>query len=261
MASILITGANSGLGFETAFQLASKHANATIILGCRSLEKADQAAKDLRKRLGEDNKTKFVSFAVDVSDIEVSKKSATELLERKSEFGGKLTHLVLNAGLLTNSLERTKQGYELMVAASLFGHHVIVSKWLEAGLIADDASIVISGSEATTNVFPATAIGFSVPDFHKLAKERGFSLEELLTDLAKNSINEKQFVQEPQYAFAKCYVSWWSSSLARRYPSLTVTTVSPGMTPNTAIARSAPWYLTLVIMFVNWVGVFFGNSS
>ena len=46
--NIIVTGANSGIGFETAAALASKGAN--VIMACRNMDKANSAAASIRKR-------------------------------------------------------------------------------------------------------------------------------------------------------------------------------------------------------------------
>ena len=48
--SILITGANVGLGKETARQLATKNETEKIILACRNPKKAEEAKKDLESK-------------------------------------------------------------------------------------------------------------------------------------------------------------------------------------------------------------------
>ncbi len=50
--SILITGANIGLGKETARQLALKKETKKVILFCRNEAKAEVAKKDLRRKRG-----------------------------------------------------------------------------------------------------------------------------------------------------------------------------------------------------------------
>ena len=51
--SILITGANAGLGKETARQLAKKNETKKVILFCRNQARAEAAKKDLEKKTGQ----------------------------------------------------------------------------------------------------------------------------------------------------------------------------------------------------------------
>ena len=52
--TIIITGANSGLGFETAKKIA-KNQNYQIILACRNKEKAEKAREDIIKETSNQN--------------------------------------------------------------------------------------------------------------------------------------------------------------------------------------------------------------
>jgi len=74
----LVTGANSGLGFEAAAQLAEA-GYGRVILACRSLEKAAGARKSLRDRVGKDV---FETVAVDVAELASSRAAAEELVSR-----------------------------------------------------------------------------------------------------------------------------------------------------------------------------------
>ena len=63
--SILITGANSGLGFEAARQFAQRKGISKIILACRSEARAQEALQKLEELTG---KNIFETLIVDVSD-------------------------------------------------------------------------------------------------------------------------------------------------------------------------------------------------
>jgi NAD(P)-dependent dehydrogenase (short-subunit alcohol dehydrogenase family) len=91
---ILITGANKGLGFETARTLGRD--GATVLLGARSTELGEKAAATLR---GEGMDARFVRL--DVTDQD-SVAAAAELVEREH---GRLDVLVNNAGITTTSLD------------------------------------------------------------------------------------------------------------------------------------------------------------
>ena len=51
--TVIITGANTGIGLETAVDLAKR--NARVILACRSVERGKKAAVEVRKRSSNDN--------------------------------------------------------------------------------------------------------------------------------------------------------------------------------------------------------------
>jgi len=89
----LISGANKGIGFETARQLGQK--GITVVLGARDLAKGEAAAEALKKEGIDASAVKF--DVVDAADI----KAAAEKIEK--EFG-KLDILINNAGVVFESL-------------------------------------------------------------------------------------------------------------------------------------------------------------
>ena len=89
----LVTGANSGLGFEAAAQLAEA-GYSRVILACRTLEKAEAAREALAERVGSDP---FETIAVDVSSIASAQAASDELVER----GTSIDTLLLNAGMVS----------------------------------------------------------------------------------------------------------------------------------------------------------------
>ena len=111
----LITGANKGIGLETARQLGQQ--NTTVLLGARDSRKGETAAERLRKE-GIDAHP----ILIDVSDPESIRKAAIQV---ERDFG-RLDILVNNAGVMTD--ERTKKVSEQSLetwretfATNLFG--------------------------------------------------------------------------------------------------------------------------------------------
>ncbi|MEO0600058.1 MAG: SDR family NAD(P)-dependent oxidoreductase [Myxococcota bacterium] len=143
----LVTGANSGLGFEAAAQLAEA-GYGRVILACRTLEKAEGARQRLVERVGHDP---FETLAIDVADLASSHAAADTLLARDQPIHA----LLLNAGLVPGeTLTTSKDGHELSFAASVVGHHV--SAWWSAALarrLGDRAAVftVSPGSNLSTN--------------------------------------------------------------------------------------------------------------
>ena len=89
----MVTGANSGLGFEAAAQLAEAGYQ-RVILACRTLGKAETAKRQLRERVGADH---FETLAIDVSSISSAQAASDELVKR----GNPNDSLLLNAGLVS----------------------------------------------------------------------------------------------------------------------------------------------------------------
>ena len=90
---LLITGANTGIGYETVKSLLQSSTPYTILLSGRSLEKANTAAEELRKEFPETPST-IVTLQIDVEDDESISK-AFQLVE--GEYG-RIDVLINNAG-------------------------------------------------------------------------------------------------------------------------------------------------------------------
>mmetsp|Transcript_19529 Transcript_19529/g.23939 ORF Transcript_19529/g.23939 Transcript_19529/m.23939 type:complete len:418 (-) Transcript_19529:109-1362(-) len=111
---VLITGANSGVGHETARQL--YHMGATIILACRSESRANKAIQDICPCSTNNERLRFIQL--DLADLS-SVKKAVEEFERMDI---PLHVLINNAGVMMNKRKESVDGYELVMAANYVGH-------------------------------------------------------------------------------------------------------------------------------------------
>ncbi len=117
----LITGANSGLGFDTALALLQK--NATVILGCRSIDKSEKARQELLSRTGFG---RIELLEIDLADL-VQVNKAADQIARKFK---KLDLLINNAGVMAPPLTYSKQGLELQFAVNHLSHMALTLKLL-----------------------------------------------------------------------------------------------------------------------------------
>ena len=234
----LVTGANSGIGFETAFQL-SAAGYGKVILGCRNVEKGEAARKLLVER---GSKDVFETLAVDVSEV----KSAIDASESLISKGYKIDLLILNAGMSTGSnITKNSTGIDMTFASTLVGHHAMTMNLLAKGGISENASIIIAGSEAARGDVP----GISLPDLDKVARDDfGDNMHDALMAYAQAAYPAK-YVPMKAYAMAKLFVAWWASSLSRKLPNgITVNAVSPGSVPGTNFARDQSRLMRIVIL-------------
>ena len=228
----LVTGANSGLGFEAAGQLAEL-GYGRVILACRTLDKAENAKTALAQRTGRDP---FETLQVDVSSISSSEEASKEIIHR----GVPIDALLLNAGMVSgDALNRSVDGLEIAFASSIIGHHVLTLRLLEAGFLSSGARVVIAGSESARDDLPAM-FGFKLYDFIKGEPTAfGDNLRDAMTSFAKAEGNTP-FDGLRHYSTTKVFTSWWSDALARRVGDrISVYTVSPGSNMGTNAARHA----------------------
>ena len=246
----LVTGANSGLGFDAAAQLAER-GYGHVILACRTVEKAETARQQLVERVGKDV---FDILAIDVADLDASKRAAQTLIEQ----GRTIDLLVLNAGLARQKLEHTAQGIEMTLAASLFGHHLLTMELLAAGKLAPAAHIVIAGSESARGDVP----GWRLPDYERIKEAVGGSIDTAM-DAVAHGEQPASYGSNGIYANAKLWVAWWAAALSRLLPDgMVVVAVSPGSAPSTSFARNMPALMRWTILPVlKVIGPLFGMAG
>lgn len=116
--TVLITGANSGIGKETAKGLVSL--GAKVIMACRNLEKAEAAAEEIRRQTGVDP-NQVVIIQLDTSDLESVRNCSRKVYATES----KLDVLINNAGVGIGHVKLSKQGYEYTFAANHVGHFLL----------------------------------------------------------------------------------------------------------------------------------------
>jgi retinol dehydrogenase-13 len=118
----IVTGANSGVGLETARQLVKQGAH--VVMACRRPDAGEEAATSFTGLDGS-----YEIMRLDLADLQSVRDFAAEILDRHDRLDG----LVCNAGLvnLTNELARTKDGLELTAAVSYFGHFLLTELLLD----------------------------------------------------------------------------------------------------------------------------------
>src|SRR3954468_2838543 len=141
-ASVLITGANSGIGKEVARQFAAAASFDTIYLACRHHGKAEAARVDLERVTG---KAIFTTVPLDTSDLG-SVREVVDLIQAPIE------SVVMNAGGTGGStpLTLTADGVTEVFAANVLGHAALLERLIAAGALTGSALLV--GSEAARGV-------------------------------------------------------------------------------------------------------------
>jgi NAD(P)-dependent dehydrogenase (short-subunit alcohol dehydrogenase family) len=152
----LITGANTGTGFETARSLAEKGAH--VILACRNAERA-QAALQRISALHPEASLEFLPL--DLGSLESIRSAARLVRERHP----RLDLLINNAGVMLPPKSRTQDGFELQFGTNHLGHFALTGLVLESLLATPGSRIVTMSS----NAHKYGAMGFEDLQF-----ERGY---------------------------------------------------------------------------------------
>lgn len=250
----LVTGANSGLGFEAAGQLAEA-GYGRVILACRTARKADDARSRLIARVGSDP---FETLEVDVSSIASARAASDELAARAQPIDA----LLLNAGVVPgDDMGKSADDMEIAFASSIVGHHVMAVSLLEKGVLPKGARIVIAGSEGARNDLPAM-FGMALYDFTVAEPtEFGDNLHDAMIAFARGAKPDK-YDPMRYYAATKAFTSWWSAAMAREFGDrISVFTVSPGSNMGTNAARNTTGFKKFLFTKVMpFVGSFTGMN-
>jgi NAD(P)-dependent dehydrogenase (short-subunit alcohol dehydrogenase family) len=135
----IVTGANTGIGLETARMLALRGAD--VVLACRSADKARAAVERI---LAEKPKGQVTQDALDLSDLT----SVAAFAERFAGAHAKLDLLVNNAGVMVPPLGRTKQGFELQFGTNHLGHAALTARLLPLLEATPGSRVVVVSSTA-----------------------------------------------------------------------------------------------------------------
>ncbi|MEQ1311997.1 oxidoreductase [Acinetobacter sp. XH1639] len=137
--TVLVTGANSGLGFESA-RLMAAH-GAEVIMACRDQKKGILAVENIKEEYPE---AKLVLMSLDLADQQAIK-AFVQVFKEKYQ---KLDILLNNAGLMAPPLSRTKDGFEIQFGTNHLGHFTLTGLLLDVLERADKPRIVTVSSVA-----------------------------------------------------------------------------------------------------------------
>ncbi len=217
---ILITGANAGIGKESARQLALVEGTEKIYLGCRNQEKAEQAKAELTQITGKDI---FEVLLIDVADSESVKLAVKQLSQP-------IDALIMNAGGAggTHFNQRTTDGVTQQFAVNVFGHAVLLENLLATEKLTQVA--LYAGSEAARGV---KEMGMERPNL------KTSSVEEFVS-IGNGSFFASNKDSQASYGTTKYVGALWMAALSRKHPNIRFVTMSPGGTKGTQVLESEP---------------------
>jgi len=137
--NIIITGANSGIGFETARALAEKDANVTM--ACRNSERGKKARDEILQKYPQ---AKVELMVLDLCNL----KSIARFAELYSSRYDSLDLLINNAGVMATPFEKTMDGFELQFGGNHLGHFALTAQLMPLLTQTPNARVVIISSLA-----------------------------------------------------------------------------------------------------------------
>ena len=232
--NVLITGANSGIGKETALQLASM--GATVYFLCRSTSRAQQAVDDILRADPALERSRLKVVAMDLGDLDSIRKAVANDLK-----GVPVHVLINNAGLMMGTKTLSNDGMELMMQANHLGHFLLTRLLLDSKQLKVEAS-----DDFVSRIINVTSSTYRLVDGNK-----GFDFDNMMCD---DTVQPRRpYTLFGQYAQTKLANILFTKELAKRYPSLRVYAVHPGLV-RTNVTTHMPWNLqTLNRIFAAYV--------
>ena len=153
----LVTGANSGIGYETALALAKKEAH--VVLACRDVAKAEQAQGRIRRAAP--------AAQVDILSLDLSRlASVADAAALALARYPRLDLLINNAGVMMPPYQQTEDGFERQFASNYLGHFALTGRLLPLLLAAPSARVISLSS---------LAFRWSELHFDNLNAQKGYS--------------------------------------------------------------------------------------
>jgi len=130
----IVTGANSGIGYETAKALAAK--GATVIMACRNAAKANQAIASVRQEVAE---ARLELIQLDLADLT----SITDFANSFKAKYSRLDILINNAGIMIPpQLNKTADGFESQFGINHLGHFALTAQLMDVIRTTPNAKVV-----------------------------------------------------------------------------------------------------------------------
>ena len=137
--TVLVTGANSGLGLHTSLELSRR--GARVLMACRNPERAAAALARVQAEVPGAQAELIELDLSSLASVEVAAKEVASRLDR-------LDILVDNAGVMAVPRSLTTDGFELQLGTNHLGHFALTGRLLPLLLASPDPRVVVVSSEA-----------------------------------------------------------------------------------------------------------------
>ena len=182
--TVIVTGGNSGLGFESVKAFALK--GARVILACRSVAKGEEAKKQIVKFLPTAD---IQVMELDLTDLKSIRNFATKFKQNHA----RLDVLLNNAGIMMVPYSLTKDGFESQLGTNHLGHFALTGLLLE-----------VLKNTPTSRVVNVSSMAHSSGemDFNNLLYEKGKDYTPLKA-YGRSKLSNLLFTYELQRYFEK----------------------------------------------------------
>jgi light-dependent protochlorophyllide reductase len=224
--TVIITGGNSGLGYECAKFIARAQQDWCIVIAARSKQKTSEA---VQKLIETNPGTQVVGLSLDLASL----KSVREFITVFTSLAlPPLRALVCNAGIQrVSGTTYTEDGFETTFGVNHLGHFLLVNLLLDK--MAVPARIAVVSSDTHD---PAQRTGMPAPQF-----DNAVSLAFPDSDTGSTQPMKKPLSGQQRYTTSKLcnifFVHELSRRMARTGLPITANAFNPGLMPGTGLAR------------------------
>ncbi len=160
----IVTGANSGIGYEMARALA--HKGATVILACRNLTKGETAVHQI---VQENPEAEAKLIQLDLADLASVRRFADTFTKQHD----RLDILINNAGIMWAPFRKTADGFESQFGTNHLGHFALTGLLLET---------IVHTSQARVVTVSSWGERYGKIAFDNLNAEKGYDSEQAYAD-------------------------------------------------------------------------------
>jgi len=210
----LVTGANSGIGYETAKVLAGK--GARVLMGCRSKTRAAAAIAKIREEFPQADLT---YIPLDLGDLESIREAAALVGQER-----RLDVLVNNAGIMMPPREVTMDGFESQFGVNHLGTFALTGLLLDKLAKGKEPRVVITSSMAHRS---------GRIDFDDINAEESYSrmgryaMSKLANLLHMYELDRRLRAADSPVIAAACHPGVADTELTRNFPGLLVSLFRP----------------------------------
>lgn len=248
--TIIVTGANSGLGLEAAKQLSQLECVSRLILACRDLKKASNARQNILNALPE---SKRANMVIETWELDMASKASIAAFAQRTEELDRIDAIVLNAGVNLGTqyvkASSSEGPYEMTLMVNVIGTMMLAI-----------LMVPILRRKSNAQLMPRISIVGSAVQF--------FVRYQVLLDAAYNQegqgifewlSNEErwQHKTEDQYFLSKGILQMLVQQLAARVPiegssraPVIVNCVAPGYCRTDFFKTSATFGRSLLLKFI-----------
>jgi len=242
----IITGANKGLGFETARHFLSS-GGIRLIIAARNVERGEKAKEELYKTAKITHDARIDVWELDMGSFESVKRFAKKVADEAAADRVSIDYLFLNAGTASDKFSKTSDGWETVLQVNGIATTLLTLLLVPVMVAQSRKKVAKSGADAASKIIITTSGLHTVTNFTQHTSEN--SLQKL---------NEEEgFDGVDQYAVSKLINVYTAEEIAKIIPlvddqgspAVIINSVDPGLTHSEIYDGVSPLSLRLMLYF------------